>query len=79
MRLRGVSCLIGIVGDVILLYNNEEKETSAGHENKTKSQMKPFNNTVHCYSMHSNTPSRIVLERFRKPMCLDVCSTGGQG
>lgn len=30
-------CLIGIVGDVILLYNNEEKETSAGHENKTKS------------------------------------------
>lgn len=62
VRLRGVSCLIGIVGDVILLYNNKEKETSAGHENKRKSQKKAFNNTVHCYSIHSNTPSQIVSE-----------------
>lgn len=70
-------CLIGIVGDVILLYNNEEKETSAAHENKRRVKRKRL--TTHSYSIHSNTPSQTVSERFRKPMCFNVSSTGGQG
>lgn len=73
VRLRGASCLIGIVGDVILLYNNEEKETKI-----KQSQKKAFNNTVHCYSIHSNTHHE-QFQRFRKPMCFNVSSTGGQG
>lgn len=47
----------------ILLYNNEKKETSAGHENKSKSQKKAFNNSI-----HSNTPSRIVSESLSASM-----------
>lgn len=80
VRIRGVSCLIGIVGDVILLYNNEEKETSAGHENKTKEVKRKrlttqFIATVFTQTHHHET----VLERFGKPMCFNDSSIGGQG
>lgn len=48
-----------------MLYNNEEKETSAGHKNKTEEQ---FNSTI----FTQNTQSRHTEIRIAYSMCFNV-------